>query len=140
MFGGIQELVLLNFKDGADEFRITISGNFSVEYVHEVEGRWRSVLSGFHSRRFTVDISGLSGFDSAGRKLLRDMYHHGAMFAASTPLSLVFLNEISAPRRRGVMIMPEKLSELQPEQQSKPMQRETEPKPFLAARAAGSGK
>jgi hypothetical protein len=131
---------LLKFKDGADEFRVTIIGKFSVDYVHEVESRWRSVLSEVHSRRFTVDISGLSGFDPAGRRLLREMYHHGAVFAASTPLSLVFLNEISAPRRRGVMIMPEKLSESQPEQESKPVQRQTEPKPFLAARAAGSGK
>ena len=122
----------IKFTDRADEFRVAITGKFSIDCVHEVERRWRSVLLEFHSRRFTVDISSMSGFDLAGRKLLRDMYNHGAVFAASTPLSLVFLNEIST-RRRGPTLMPET-------EQEWPADRKSDSKPFLAARAAGSGK
>ena len=125
-------------KDRANEFRVVITGKFAAGCVREVEAVWRSVLSEIHSRRFTVDISELSGFDVAGRKLLRDMYLHGAVFAAATPVSLVFLNEISA-RRRAATLMPEYSVEEAPETEKKPAQSETEPKPFLAARAAGAG-
>ena len=125
-------------KDRADEFRVVINGKFAAGCVREVEAGWRSVLSEIHSRRFTVDISAMSGFDVAGRKLLRDMYLHGAVFAAGTPVSLIFLNEISA-RRRAATLIPEYSMEAPLENEKKPAQSETEAKPFLAARAAGAG-
>ena len=79
-------LTEITINDRADEFRVAIAGKFAADCVREVEAKWRSVLSEAHSRRFTVDISRITGFDVAGRKLLRDMYQHGAVFAASTPL------------------------------------------------------
>jgi len=94
-----QPMSTIKIHDGADEFRIEIVGRFQAESVEEVAGLWRSALG--KMRRCIVDISRISGYDPAGCKLLRDMYHHGTQIAAGTPMSLVFLNEISAPRRRG---------------------------------------
>ncbi|MDQ2948908.1 MAG: hypothetical protein M3Y27_23685, partial [Acidobacteriota bacterium] len=67
-------LTEITIRDRADEFRIAITGKFAAHYVWQVEAKWKSVLSEARSRRFTMDISGISGFDVAGRKLLRDMY------------------------------------------------------------------
>ena len=50
---------------------------------------------------------------AAGRKLLRDMYLHGVHFAAATPASLVFLSEISSPKRRSITMLPEHVFEHQ---------------------------
>jgi hypothetical protein len=107
-------MATIRILDRSDSFRVTISGQFAGECVGDVASIWKHALSHSLSRRFKVDISGLAGYDTAGYKLLRDMYHHGTLFAAGTPLSLVFLNEISGPLRRRAA------SASEPNPQSKP--------------------
>ena len=97
----------VKIQDGADEFRIFLTGRFAGISVKEVRQTWTDKLAECRSSRFTVDISGLSDYDAQGRKLLRDMYHHGIHFAAATPGSLVFLSEISSPRRGNVTMLPD---------------------------------
>lgn len=98
----------IKIQDGADEFRIEIVGRFQAESVEEVARMWRNALGETRPRKCIVDISRLSGYDAAGCRLLRDMYHHGTPIAASTPASLVFYNEISTPRRRGPALVRER--------------------------------
>ena len=94
-------MAVLNYNDGANEFRIEIVGNFVGACVHEVEGRWRGALSESSPRTVIVDISGLTGYENAGRKLLRSMYGHGTKIAAANSNSLIFLDEITAAPKRG---------------------------------------
>jgi hypothetical protein len=94
-------VAVLNYYDGADEFRIEIAGNFVGACVHEVEWRWRVALSESSPRTATVDISGLTGYEDAGRKLLRYMYGHGTTIAAANSNSLIFLGEITATPKRA---------------------------------------
>lgn len=94
-------MAVLNYHDGAEEFRIEIVGNFVGACVHEVEWRWRRALSESSPRTVTVDVSGLTGYDNAGRKLLRYMYGHGTKIAAANSNSLIFLGEITATPKRG---------------------------------------
>lgn len=108
--------------DRADEFRIDIAGRFAGECVDDICKTWKNALLEAGPRRFTTDISRLSGYDLEGRKLLQEMYHHGMQFAAGTPLSLVFLNEISAPPRRGPAVT----------QEARPNRRQSEDKTLLA--------
>ena len=91
-------MAVLNYYDGADEFRIEIAGNFVGACVHEVDYRWRLALSESSPRTLTVDISRLTAYENAGRKLLRHMhmYGHGTKIAAANPDSLTFLGEITA--------------------------------------------
>jgi hypothetical protein len=42
----------------------------------------------------------MTGYDYAGCSLLSDMQRHGTHISAGSPLSLVFLNEISRPQRK----------------------------------------
>lgn len=99
---------IVNIYDRADEFRIEIVGRFQAEAVDRVAQAWRHALQESPPRKCIVDISRLNDYDTAGCKLLRDMYHHGTQIAASTPSSLVFLSEISTPRRRGPALVREK--------------------------------
>ena len=94
-------MAVITIHDRANEYRIEITGKFSGECVRDVESAWRRALQDRATRKHTVDISGLTGFDQLGRKVLREMHLHGMNFAAGTPSSLVFLSEISGPPRRG---------------------------------------
>ena len=87
--------------DGAEEFRIEIIGRFMGPCVYDVQRCWEEALAEAGPRTLTVDISRVTGYEPAGRKLLRHMHQHGTKFAAATPRSLVFLSEITTPERRG---------------------------------------
>lgn len=93
-------MVSIKLRDNADEFRVEIAGRFAGSVVDDVLYMWKAVLLEGDSRRFTIDITQLSGYDYAGCSLLTDMQKHGTHISAGSALSLVFLNEISDPRRK----------------------------------------
>jgi hypothetical protein len=97
----------MDIQDGAVEFRISLKGRFAGAPVQEARRIWVEKLAECLSTRFTVDISELTDYDAAGRKLLREMHLHGIHFAASTPASLVLLSEISSPKRWSVTMLPD---------------------------------
>ena len=80
----------------ADEIRVEIQGQLTGDCVPNLISTWIKALEGPFWRRMVVDISGLTGYDLAGCRLLHEMYRHGTIFGASTPQSLVFLSEISS--------------------------------------------
>lgn len=99
-------MAVLNYHGGAEEFRIEIVGKFVGACVHEVEWRWGRALSESSPRTVTVDVSGLTGCDNAGRKLPRYMYGHGTKIAAANSNSLIFLGEITATPKTGASPCP----------------------------------
>lgn len=94
-------MATIKIHDWAHEFRIEIIGRFSGRCINEASEEWERALGEASPRRITVDITRLSGYDAAGRQLLADMHRHGTIIAASTPLSLVFLHEITDTRELG---------------------------------------
>jgi hypothetical protein len=100
-------LPVIKTQDRAHEFRISIQGRLAGECVQEVASVWAAALAECLPRQIVVDISLLTGYDASGRKLLREMNYYGTVFSASSSASLVFLAEITAPRRRGVTVIPE---------------------------------
>ena len=90
-------MVSIKLRDNADEFRIEIAGRLAGSVVDDVLYIWKTVLLEGDSRRFTVDITQLTDYDYAGCSLLSDMQKHGTHIVAASPLSLVFLDEISKP-------------------------------------------
>ena len=98
-------MAVLKVYDGADEYRIEIAGNFTDTSVDEVDRNWRKALAENYQRRITIDISYLSNYDQSACKLLRKMHQHGTVIAAATPRSLIFLQEITAPPRRGPLLV-----------------------------------
>jgi len=90
-------VVSIKLRDNADEFRIEIAGRLAGSVVDDVLYIWKTVLLEGDSRRFTIDITQLTDYDYGGCSLLSDMQKHGTHIVAASPLSLVFLNEISRP-------------------------------------------
>lgn len=102
---GGSNVATIRFYDRADEFRIELVGRFAGDAVRDVRQSWEDALREKGPRRFSLDISRLSGYDASGRKLLAEMYRHGMDFAARTPSSLVFLDEVAkTPRTPAALI------------------------------------
>ena len=97
----------LKFYDRADEFRMEVVGRFAGKLIAEARAAWESTLREKSTRRITLDITYISGYDLAGRKLLQELQRHGVTVAAGTPLSLVFLQEISSERRHDATTEPD---------------------------------
>jgi hypothetical protein len=91
--------VTLRIFDRAEEFRIEISGRFAGGAVTDAEKAWKTALNANNPRRISVDIAGMSSYDEAGCKLLREMQLHGTHIVAGTARSLVFLSQITGPQR-----------------------------------------
>ena len=128
-------MVNINIRDNADEFRVEVAGRFAGSVVDDVLYLWKTVLLETNSRRFTIDISQLTGYDYAGCTLLRDMHRHGAHISAITPFSLVFLNEISGPRKLGPALV---RKAPQVEEHLPRQNKEKNVRPFTLIRAAAS--
>jgi hypothetical protein len=92
-------MVTIEIYDKADELRIEIKGEFSGACVRDVSATWRASLPEAMHRRFTVDISEVSGCDTEGRNLLREMSRHGTRIAAGNPRALGLLNEITGSKK-----------------------------------------
>jgi hypothetical protein len=105
---------VLHIHDRAQEFRVEIRGKFAGSLVSDTAMAWTRALREKLERRFTVDISGLTGFDTLGKELLSDMCRHGTDFAAGTPASLGFLSQISAAPGNISRQRPVKLARLAP--------------------------
>jgi methylmalonyl-CoA mutase N-terminal domain/subunit len=88
-------MATLKIRDWADEFRIEIIGRFAGSSTTEAANEWQRALGEASQRRVVIDITRLSGYDAAGRQILAHMHKHGTTIAAGTPLSLVFLHEIT---------------------------------------------
>ncbi len=98
--------------------------------VSEVRECWTSTLGGFSPRVFIIDITHLSGYDTAGFQLLRELCARGTRVAARTARSLAFLSEISSIEHQGPALVYQALE--------KKKQAE-EPQPFAQKRAAAAG-
>lgn len=94
-------MAIIRIIDEAHQVRVDVEGRLAKEQVSEVRDCWQAALNEASSRKFTVDISELTGYDLSGLTLLRDMCKHGTYLAARNARALVFLNEISSDRPAG---------------------------------------
>ncbi|HWF46097.1 MAG TPA: hypothetical protein VG168_03755 [Bryobacteraceae bacterium] len=98
-------MATIKVYDRADEFRFEILGKFAGGCVNDVASQWTAEFPHSFHRKFTVDISGMTGYDYDGKKLLREMHHRGTQFACGTPQSLTFFREISTPLKQSGVTM-----------------------------------
>jgi hypothetical protein len=93
--------------ESSEEVRVEILGILTGPSVKQLEETWEESQSNEFWRRFVVDISGLAGYDGEGHELLHRLHGHGAIFAAGTPRSLDYLEEItSGTSKRSVSLPP----------------------------------
>lgn len=122
-----RSVTVATFKvlDEANQYRIEIVGKFAGFCVRDVAANWKQALRAKLQRPIIVDISRIDGYDSSGRSLLREMHKHGTVIAASTSISLVFLDEITSSRRGSPV--------LQEAPAARDRNKQTEPKTRIAA-------
>jgi hypothetical protein len=82
--------------ESSEEVRVEIRGTLTGPLVKQLQETWEGLQSNESWRRFVVDISSLAGYDSEGHELLHLMHRSGAIFAAGTPRSLDYLEEITS--------------------------------------------
>jgi len=104
----LETVETLKINDNAGSLRVEILGRLAGSTVDELSRLWESILKEQAPRRFTVDVTNLSGYDHIGCALLRDMHRHGVHIAAASAASLVFLAEITAPVRPRPSLVPNK--------------------------------
>ncbi|MFZ0593089.1 MAG: hypothetical protein WAM39_21710 [Bryobacteraceae bacterium] len=93
--------------ESSEQVRVAIRGTLSGSLVKQLQETWEAAQSNEFWRRFVVDISGLAGYDSEGHELLHLLHSHGAIFAAGTPRSLDYLEEItSGTLKRALSLTP----------------------------------
>jgi hypothetical protein len=106
---------LLRVRDGSDEVRVDICGSLSGVVVEQLKATWEAFQADIFWRRFVVDISAMTEYDREGHRLLHELHKHGALFAAATPQSLQFLEEItSSTSDRFLPIAPRRTPERAP--------------------------
>ena len=120
-------MATLKLIDDAVQFRVEIEGRFAGDVVDEVRTYWNFILGEVAARRFIVDISQLSGYDSQGFLLLQAMQDHGTVIAARNARALTFLTEISTPESLRPTLVYKTVTEKKPQQ------------PGPRSRAAASG-
>lgn len=101
-------MAIIRIIDEAHQLRVDLEGRLANEQVSQVRDCWQTALNEASSRKFTVDISELTGYDFPGLSLLRDMYKHGTYLAARNARALVFLDEISNDRPAGPSLVHER--------------------------------
>jgi hypothetical protein len=73
---------------------IKLEGKVVGSWVGEVDRAWRSLESSWGSKKFSLDLRGVSFVDSEGRRLMRTIYEKtGAAFLTNSPLTAYFAEE-----------------------------------------------
>lgn len=96
--------------ESSEELRVEIRGALTGPLVKQLQETWEGAQSDEFWRRFVVDISGLAGYDGEGHELLHRLHSHGAIFAAGTPRSLDYLEEITSGTLKRTVSLPPRRS------------------------------
>jgi ABC-type transporter Mla MlaB component len=92
-------MLKITLHDSAGELRFRLEGRLSGAWVGELRQCWQTAQSTIRSRRTTVDLKEVDYVDADGQSLLTDMYQHGVVLKADTPLIRELVQEIERAGR-----------------------------------------
>lgn len=96
------EALTIYLHDRTDQFRFQLQGPLAGNWVNELETCWQTARS-LGDRAYWIDLSGLTGIDQAGRRLLARMHERGARLVAATRYGRQLLEEITGWQDQGVV-------------------------------------
>lgn len=70
---------------GSSAFRFVLRGSLDGLWVRELEHAWISATSVLKAKELIIDVSGLTGADEHGLKLLSRMQESGARLTGGAP-------------------------------------------------------
>jgi len=71
--------------DGGTIFRFQLAGDLAGAVAMDLEHAWQTAMSIMRGRQLVLDVSGLTGVDSAGIQLIQRMFESGALVVSSEP-------------------------------------------------------
>lgn len=69
--------------DTRTEHKLILEGRLTAVWMAELRSHWQQSRNAHPERKFVVDLTGVTGIDSAGEKALALMKTEGAQFLAS---------------------------------------------------------
>lgn len=76
-------MLKITIHDAADPLRMELEGRLAGAWVCELEHCWHTAKASHPNRKFSVDLTGVTFIDQAGRYLLQLMHRDGVSFIAS---------------------------------------------------------
>lgn len=71
-----------------------LEGRLEGPWVRELERCWRGLLEAVNKATISVDLTGVTYIDAAGKAQLADMHEHGAQFIAADCMTQAVVAEI----------------------------------------------
>jgi ABC-type transporter Mla MlaB component len=87
-------MLRLNVHETPRKITFQLEGKLLGPWLKELEECWRRTLTGTGMPIVSVDLTGLTYVDAAGKACLTTMYRHGAEFTAPDCLTKEIVDEI----------------------------------------------
>jgi anti-anti-sigma regulatory factor len=95
-------MLRITADDQARVLTFRVEGRLEGPWVRELEQCWRSMLDAATRPTISVDLTGVTYIDAAGKAQLADMHEQGAQFIAEDCMTKAVVEEIAGhePRKR----------------------------------------
>jgi anti-anti-sigma regulatory factor len=87
-------MLRITADDHARVLTFRLEGRLEGPWVRELEQCWRSMLDAANEPMITVDLTGVTYIDVAGKAQLADMHEKGAQFIADDCMTKAVVEEI----------------------------------------------
>jgi len=95
-------MLKITLHDTADPLRLELEGRLAGAWVCELEQCWRTTKASHPNRNCSVDLTGVTSIDQAGRYLLQLIHRDGASFVASGLMMQDILDHITDSMEGGL--------------------------------------
>jgi anti-anti-sigma regulatory factor len=87
-------MLRITADDHARVLTFRLEGRLEGPWVRELEQCWRSMLEAVNKPTISVDLTGVTYIDAAGKAQLADMHEQGAQFIADDCMTKEVVEEI----------------------------------------------
>lgn len=87
-------MLRITADDRARVLTFRLEGRLEGPWVRELEQCWRSMLDTVNKPTISVDLTGVTYIDDAGKAQLADMHENGAQFVADDCMTKAVVEEI----------------------------------------------
>jgi len=95
-------MLKITVEEKPETTRIKVEGRLAGPYVQELDRTWRSILPALSTKTLSVDLSGMTGVDEAGKQLLAEIYGAShAQFIARSVLTEFYAEQARERSRRS---------------------------------------
>ena len=77
-------MLKITIHNAAGQLRLELAGRLAGAWVCELEHCWHIAKASYPHRQLSVDLTGVTFIDQAGRYLLQLMHYDGVRFVASS--------------------------------------------------------